>query len=92
MVKCDQYGGWSDTGYCNPEYDKLYEEQGVTVDQEARKQIVWKMQEILYNDRPYIQLVVLDQVVVHAKGWDGLWPELAGFSKRPWTDAHQVSS
>ena len=92
VVKCDQYGGWSDTGYCNPEYDKLYEEQGVTVDQEARKQIVWKMQEILYNDRPYIQLVVLDQVVVHAKGWDGLWPELAGFSKRPWTDAHQVSS
>jgi len=92
IVGCDQYGGWSDTGYCNPEYDKLYQEQGVTVGQEARKEIVWKMQEILYDDRPYIQLVVLDQVTAHAKGWDGLWPELGGFSKRPWVEAHQVAS
>ncbi len=91
VVGCDQYGGWSDTGYCNPAYDKLYQEQGVTIDQEKRKEIVWKMQEILYNDRPYIQLVNLDKVVVWAKGWDGLWPELQGFSKRPWTDVHKIA-
>ena len=30
VVGCDQYGGWSDTAYCNPAYDKLYQKQGVT--------------------------------------------------------------
>ena len=90
VVGCDQYGGWSDTAYCNPEYDELYQQQGVTVDQDARREIVWEMQEILYNDRPYIQLVNLDLNVAHATNWDGLHPELAGFSKLPWTDAHQI--
>ncbi|MGH3036079.1 MAG: ABC transporter substrate-binding protein, partial [Gaiellaceae bacterium] len=30
VTTCGQWGGWSDTGYCNEEYDRLYEEQGVT--------------------------------------------------------------
>ena len=89
--RCDQYGGWSDTAYCNPEYDELYQQQGVTVDQDERKEIVWEMQEILYNDRPYIQLVNLRSASsAHAKNWDGFQPELAGYSKQPWTEVHQV--
>ena len=28
VVGCDQYGGWSDTAYCNKAYDKLYQQQG----------------------------------------------------------------
>ena len=66
--------GWSDTGYCNPEYDKLYEEQGGTADQEARKEIVWEMQDILYRDKPYIQLVVLDTITAHSTKWAGFLP------------------
>ena len=27
VVTCDQWNGWSDTGYCNKEYDKLYAQQ-----------------------------------------------------------------
>ena len=46
--------GTSETGYSNPEYDKLYEEQETTVDQAKRKEIVWKMQEIMLRDVPYI--------------------------------------
>jgi peptide/nickel transport system substrate-binding protein len=92
VVKCDQYGGWSDTAYCNPDYDELYDQQGVTVDQEARKQIVWEMQQILYDDRPYIQLVNLEAIAAHRSNWADLYPELTGFSKRPWTDSHQVES
>ena len=87
---CAQYGGWSDNAYCNPEYDKLYKEQGVTVDQEKRKEIVWEMQEMLYNDRPYIQLVNLDYIWATAKNWDGYEGKLAGYSKAPWTEVHQV--
>ena len=37
VVGCDQYGGWSDTAYCNKEYDKLYKQQGTTLDPAKRK-------------------------------------------------------
>jgi peptide/nickel transport system substrate-binding protein len=90
VVNCNQYGNWSDTGYCNPEYDKLYKQQGVTIDQEQRKQIVWEMQKILFDDRPYIQLVNLENITAKHANWDGLQPELAGFSKRPWVEAHKT--
>ncbi len=49
-------GGWSDSGYHNPEYDQLYLDQQKAVDKSARQQIIWKMQEMVYNDRPYIVL------------------------------------
>ena len=90
VVMCNQYGGWSDTAYCNPEYDELYKQQGVTIDQDERREIVWEMQEILYNDRPYIQLVNLDGIAAQAKNWSEIPFELNAFSKRYWTDVHQV--
>jgi peptide/nickel transport system substrate-binding protein len=92
VVGCNQYGNWSDTAYCNPAYDELYKQQGVTVDQEERKQIVWEMQEILYNDRPYIQTVNLDLITANRAGWADIQPELGGFSKRPWIEAHRTES
>ena len=49
-------GGWSDSGYSNPKYDELYKQQQITLDRTARQQIVWQMQEMAYNDRPYIVL------------------------------------
>jgi peptide/nickel transport system substrate-binding protein len=90
VLTCDQYGGWSDTGYCNPAYDELYKEQGITVEQEARKEIVWEMQDMLQADRPYIHLVVVDYITAWQSAWDGFLPELIAYSKRPWTDPHQV--
>ena len=90
VVTCDQYGGWSDTGYCNPAYDELYKQQGVTVDPEARKEIVWEMQQILADDRPYIQLVNMEVLSAWSKDWAGFLPTLGGYSKKPWTQPHQV--
>ena len=85
VVGCDQYGGWSDTGYCNPAYDKLYQQQGVTMDPVKRKQVVWKMQEILYRDKPYIQIAQLDLIYGFRKGWTGIAPPfLTGLGKLPW--------
>jgi len=87
VVGCNQYGGWSDTGYCNPAYDKLYKQQGVTLDPAKRKQIVWKMQEILYHDKPYIQLAQLQLIYGFQKGWTGIDPPfLTGLGKLPWLD------
>jgi peptide/nickel transport system substrate-binding protein len=58
IFTCDQRdeGGWSDSGYCDEEFEEWYVEQGITVDHEARRQLIWKMQEKLFNDRPYIVL------------------------------------
>jgi peptide/nickel transport system substrate-binding protein len=46
--------GNSETGYSNPEYDELYRQQQVELDPEKRKEIIWRMQEIVHEDLPYI--------------------------------------
>ena len=54
----DQFvdGGWSDSGYHNPEYDQLYLDQQQIVDKAERQKVIWKMQEMVFNDSPYIVL------------------------------------
>ena len=58
VMTSDQFveGGWSDSGYSNPEYDQLYLDQQTAVDRNERQKIIWKMQEMVYNDKPYIVL------------------------------------
>ena len=58
VLLTDQFvsGGWSDSGYHNPEYDQLYLDQQAAVDRNKRQEIIWKMQEMAYNDRPYLVL------------------------------------
>ena len=85
VVRCDQYGGNSDTAYCNKAYDKLFDRQGVTLDAAKRKQIIWNMQEILYRDKPYVQLAQIELIYGFRKGWTGIAPPyLTGLSKLPW--------
>ena len=58
VMVSDQFvpGGWSDSGYHNPDYDQLYLDQQAAVKKEDRQAIIYKMQELAYNDRPYIVL------------------------------------
>jgi peptide/nickel transport system substrate-binding protein len=46
--------GLSETGYANPEFDALYDQQTVALDLEKRRQIIFQMQEILHRDVVYI--------------------------------------
>jgi peptide/nickel transport system substrate-binding protein len=46
--------GNSETGYSNPEYDELYHQQATELDLDARREIVWQMQEIVHQDVAYI--------------------------------------
>jgi len=46
--------GFSESGYCNPEYDELYTMQGVETDPAARLDMIHRMQEIALEDVPYI--------------------------------------
>ncbi|MFZ0546486.1 MAG: ABC transporter substrate-binding protein [Candidatus Promineifilaceae bacterium] len=46
--------GNSETGYSNPEYDALYSQQAVELDPQARIDLVWQMQKIVFDDVVYI--------------------------------------
>jgi peptide/nickel transport system substrate-binding protein len=46
--------GFSESGYCNPDYDALYDAQGVEVDRDARVEIIHEMQQMLVDDVPYV--------------------------------------
>jgi len=55
VMRTDQIPtGSSETGYANPEFDALYDQQAVELDREKRRAIVYQMQEIVFNDVVYI--------------------------------------
>jgi len=91
---CSQLGGWSDTGYCNPDYDALYDEQSVTVDTDARAEIVKEMQQIIFDDSPYIVLYYVNAIDAHSTAWDGFLMSPQGsinsLSKMTLEQVHQV--
>lgn len=53
-MTCDQRLNWSDSWYCNDEYDALYTAQQVELDDAKRVEMVKQMQEMLYADSPYL--------------------------------------
>ena len=68
VVGADNPDGANWQGYCNPELDKLLQEQATTTDPEARKELYYQIGKILYDD------------VV----WVGIWkdPDLWSVSNR----------
>jgi len=87
---CAQYGGWNDTGYCNPAYDKLYAEQGITLDPEQRKAIVWEMQAILFKDKPYIWTARQQLLFAYGSKWGGLSSPTLSETKSPWINIYRT--
>ncbi len=53
-LTCDQLGNWSDSWYCNEEYDALYDQQHSETDDAARVEQVTQMQQMLFEDSPYL--------------------------------------
>ena len=63
---------WSDCNWSNAEYDKLFLEQQTTIDLQERIDIVHRMQEIVYDESPYIPLVYpLDLEAANKGKWTG---------------------
>ncbi len=73
---CDQRGNWSDSWYCNPAYDKLYKEQHSATDQSAREATVKQMQQMLYDDAPYLN-TAYNQIgeAYRSDRWEGFVPQ-----------------
>lgn len=61
------------TQYCNPEVEKLIDEQSVEKDVEKRKQIVWKIEGLLNDD-------VARPLIYHDKAYHCRQPWVKGFT------------
>ena len=63
---------WSDCIRSNAEYDKLFLEQQTAVDLKKRIEIVQRMQQIVYEESPYIPLAYTLNLQAADKGhWTG---------------------
>jgi peptide/nickel transport system substrate-binding protein len=94
VLTCAQYGSWNDTGYCNPSYDKLYQEQKATIDPGERQKIVFQMQEMIAKDRPYIILTYDKRLDAWSPKWDGFVESTQGifnsFSTQSLSSVHRA--
>jgi peptide/nickel transport system substrate-binding protein len=54
VFTCEQRGGWSDSWYCNKEYDALDRQQNREVDDDKRVEQIKRMQQILFEESPYL--------------------------------------
>jgi peptide/nickel transport system substrate-binding protein len=68
-MTCSQYYSNSDSGYCRKGYDRMFAEQERTVNPAKRRAIVYRMQKMVFNARPYIVLQYLDVL----EGWSRVW-------------------
>ena len=61
------------TGYCNPEVDKLIDQQSVEADAEKRRQIVWQIEKYLAEDggRP---------IIFHPRSATCAYPQVKGIT------------
>ncbi len=65
-------------GYCNPELDELLEKGRYTLDKEKRKEIYYKIQEILAEDQPYNFLYIPMNLEAIHKRFYGIKPAPIG--------------
>lgn len=76
-TKPDGSGGTSQDGYCNPEFDKLYAQQQVELDEAKRIELVHEMQTMNYEDSVSVVLYYPNQLEAYRSD------RFEGFSKMP---------
>ncbi len=75
----DKERGWNQSGYRNPEFDRLADAAAETLDREKRRAMVWEMQKIIARDIPYLPLYNPTQLeAVRTDKFTGWVPMLEG--------------
>jgi peptide/nickel transport system substrate-binding protein len=91
LFTCAARGGFSDTGYCDPAYEALYRQQAAVQDEAERRQIVFHMQELLYQSKPWIVIDYPLDLEGHSRDWTGFVPNPALLGSKLWiTGIHHV--
>src|SRR5882724_6001975 len=76
---------WDIANYANPKYyfrydsgefQKLFQESEITVDDKARRELYVKMQKKLVEDAPVVWLYIHPRLAVTKKGLQGFWKDL----------------
>lgn len=82
VMTTSQIGNMSDSNYSNETFDRMFMEQQTLMDPEERREMVWEMQQILYEEAPYIILFYDNSLqAVNTDRWTG-WkriPEEGGY-------------
>ena len=73
-----QINSWSDCAWSDPQYDKLFLDQQTTIDPTKRAAIVHQMEQIIYQQSPYIPTAYPESVEAYNyAGWQG-WSTTPG--------------
>jgi peptide/nickel transport system substrate-binding protein len=68
----DQAGMWNQSVWSDPEYDALFAQQARELDPQKRKEAIWKMQQIVYEQSPFIPLIYSrSQEAYNTRQWTG---------------------
>ena len=90
VVTKGQWCSWSDTGVNNPAYDKLYDQQGTTVDpaKRARRSSTRCRRSSTTTSTTRSSRIEL-AIDAHVEEVDGLRPAAGGYSKLYYTSPHE---
>ena len=91
VVTKGQWCSWSDTGWDNPAYDRLYQKQGVTVNPTQRRALVYKMQKMVYDGFVYTQLTNHVALDATSTKWTGFKNQLNAYAKLYYTSPKKAS-
>ena len=69
--EADRQGGSNRVGFGTPESDKLIDEIRITLDKEKQKELYLKVQEIIYEEQPYVFLFVPAERIAINNRFDG---------------------
>jgi len=79
VMSCGQRppdGIWSDSFFCDEEYDRMYAEQKTLIDIDERAEMVKEMQRIVYNEAPYAVLYYDTTLQAYREDrWTGFTPQ-----------------
>jgi peptide/nickel transport system substrate-binding protein len=94
VLTCASRYTWSDTAFCNKQYDTLYSQQGEQADPNQRLQTVYQMEQIQATQMPFIVLNYEDNRNAWSSHWTGFVPSPLGefnyISKQSLLQCHKV--
>ncbi|MBN2204821.1 MAG: peptide ABC transporter substrate-binding protein [Thermoleophilia bacterium] len=68
-------GTWNQAGWSSTAYDELFREQGRTLDAVARRDLVWRMQDMITAEAPVVPLVYMRTLEAYdTRHWSGWTP------------------
>ena len=67
-----QIENWNEPCWSNAEFDAVVDEANTTLDPEKRKELIWRAQQIFYEESPEIAIDYPDKLeAVNTARWDG---------------------